>query len=79
MIFVAMNAAISTRHRGWVMTDLSDVVCAVTLPGLAHLAPVLLMRDGTYRIAPDLPRQHRPLAERFNPGLTLDELALAAD
>lgn len=47
------------------MTDLSDVVCAVTLPGLAHLAPVLLMRDGTYRIAPDLPRQHRPLAERW--------------
>ena len=34
--------------------DPAQAACAVTLPGIGHLAPILLMRDGSYTVAPDL-------------------------
>lgn len=40
--------------------DPAQAACAVTLRGIDHLAPILLMRDGRYVVAPDLtgPEQH---------------------
>ncbi|GAA4756226.1 hypothetical protein [Gordonia alkaliphila] len=40
--------------------DPAQAACAVTLPSIDHLAPILLMRDGSFTVARDLtgPEQH---------------------
>lgn len=45
--------------------DVRQVVCAVELPGSGSLAPILLMRDGTYRLDPTLERAATPAARQW--------------
>ncbi|MGW0039844.1 hypothetical protein [Gordonia sp. NPDC003376] len=45
--------------------DVRDAACAVDVPGVRHMAPVLLMRDGTYAVCPDLTGDALKVARRW--------------